>query len=488
MPTISSVPSKTTTSVPALVAALLTAILAFQLNASMLSPVLATMERDLETTAVSIGLSQTAFFASAALFSLFLPRWGDLVGRKRLMLGMLLLTAGGSAIAALAPSVEALGAGRVIQGISGPIVPMALIMLRVQIPDTRRYAKLMALLTAVNGGIAGVDALLGGWLAQTFGYRSVFWVMALVSLIAAVAIWFGTLESRSSEDTKMDWKGVGALVAVLGALYFAFEEAGRLGEANWPIVIGLTVLGVAAFAVFWRIESRVKYPLVAITYLRQRRTWALLSTTLLTMTGVFAVMNGLIPNMAQDPGLGGISAGEVSWWTLTPYALAGLIMGPIAGQLAARFGYKPVLQGGLLLTVVGLASAAFVTSVPEPPALLSVSILIGITYAGICNIILNGLGVVLSPADNQGYLPGMNSGAFNLGAGLSFALLFAINTIAAEQLDAVSGYRFGILTGAVLLLLALGMSTLIPRPADDQAIRDSALAQRSASRANQARA
>ena len=463
-------PRMTTGSVFALVAALLAAICAFQLNASMLSPVLATMERELETTSAQIGLSQTAFFASAALFSLFLPRWGDLIGRRRLMIGILLVTMVGNVIAALAPNAGVLGLSRVIQGISGPIVPMALIMLRVQIPDTRTYAKLMALLTAINGGIAGVDALLGGWLAHAFGFRSVFWVMAVVSLVAAVAIWFGARESRTFEGKKMDWKGVGALVVVLGALYFAFEEAGAVAEANWLLVAGLVALGVIAFAAFWRIENRVQDPLVATAYLKERRTWALLSTTLLTMTGVFAVMNGLIPNLAQDPGLGGISAGEVSWWTLTPYALAGLVIGPVAGQLASRFGYRRVLQSGLLATALGLGAAAFLTSTPGPLVLLSISILIGITYAGVCNIMLNGLGVVLSPIDNRGYLPGMNSGAFNLGAGLSFAILFAINTTVTEQMGAIAGYRFGIMVGAVFLFLALLMSTLIPLPPDDKVV------------------
>ncbi|MCK0114026.1 MFS transporter [Ornithinimicrobium sp. F0845] len=470
MSTVPPTPRRTTGSVPALVAALLAAIFAFQLNASMLSPVLATMERELDTTAAQIGLSQTAFFASAALFSLFLPRWGDLIGRKRLMIGILVLTGVGSVISAVAPNVEVLSLGRIVQGVSGPIVPMALIMLRVQVPDPRRYAKLMAILTAINGGIAGVDALLGGWLAETFGFRSVFWVMAVVAALAVLAIAAGTLESRSPGDTRMDWKGVSALVVVLGSLYFAFDQAGRLAEANWLMVVGLMVLAAVAFAVFWAIETRVEHPLVTTTYLKERRTWALLSTTLLTMTGVFAVMNGLIPNLAQDPALGGISAGEVSWWTLTPYALAGLVMGPIAGQLAARMGYKRVLQGGLVLTTLGLTAAAFLSSNPTPFVLLSISVFIGVTYAGVCNIMLNGLGIVLSPRDNQGYLPGMNSGAFNLGAGLSFALLFAINTFVTNQLDAAAGYRFGILAGAVLLLLALAVSLLIPQPEDDEVV------------------
>lgn len=451
--------------IPALMAALLAAIFAFQLNASMLSPALATMREQLDTTDAQIGVTQTAFFASAALFSLFLPRWGDLVGRKKILLLALGGTTIGCVVAALAPNVAILGVGRVIQGIAGPIVPMALIMLHVQVPDPKRYAKLMAVLTAVNGGIAGVDALAGGWLAGNWGFRSVFWTMAIVCVIAILAVLGGALESRSEERMPMDWVGVFFLVLVLAGLYFSFNEAGKLADANWPLVGVLILVAIVAFVVFWKVEERAEHPLVSTTYMRQRRTWGLLSTTLLTMTGVFAVMNGLVPNLAQDAELGvRLGADVVSFWTLTPYAIAGLVMGPVAGQLAARFGFIRVLQGGLVLSFVGLVVTALLTESLTPVALLVISIIIGITYAGVCNIMLNGLGVVLSPKDNQGYLPGMNSGAFNLGAGLSFAILFAINTVVAQSSGAAAGYRAGILSGAVLMLLALAVSFLIPKP------------------------
>lgn len=111
-------------SVVALMAALMAAIFAFQLNASMLSPALATMRVELNTTDAQIGLTQTVFFTSCAVFSLFLPRLGDLIGRKKVLLGILVLTAIGCVVSALAVNVPMLMAGRVIQGVAGPIVPM----------------------------------------------------------------------------------------------------------------------------------------------------------------------------------------------------------------------------------------------------------------------------------------------------------------------------------------------------------------------------
>lgn len=453
-----------TVGIAGLVLALLSAILAFQLNASMLSPVLATMERELDTTAALIGVTQTAFFTSAALFSLILPRWGDLIGRRKVMVGMLIVTALGSVLAAYSPTVQVLFVARIIQGVSGPIVPMALIMLRAQMTDDNKYAFWMAVLASVNGGIAGVDALAGGWLADAFGYRSVFWVMAVIAALAIVAIQAGTMDTRGEERYRMDWPGSFALVVSLGTILTAFNELGKLGDANVLLIVVLLAIGIAAFAVFWKIENSASAPLVAPVYMKQRRTWGLLLTTVLTMTGIFAIMNGLVPNLAQSESFAGLSAGDVSWVTLTPYALAGLAMGPVSGKLAAKFGYLTVLRAGLIATVAGIFLAMYVVSNPTYALLLIVSLWVGATYAGMCNIMLNGLGVVLSPKDNAGYLPGMNSGAFNIGAGLGFALLFAVNTAVSASMGEASGYRLSMLVGAGVVGLAFLASLLIPRP------------------------
>lgn len=451
-----------TKNVVPLMAALLTAVFAFQLNASMLSPALATMEKELDATSAQIGLTQTAFFTAAALFSLFLPRWGDLIGRRKVLIGMMAVTGLGCLVAAFAPNVTVLFLGRVIQGVAGPTVPLCLIMLRQQVANEKQYALLLGIITSVNGGIGGVDALAGGWLAGHFGFRSIFWVMAVLCVIAVVTVRLATLESTAEETFPMDWKGVAPLAIAIGALLTAFNEAGKIEAANWLLVVALIVIGAIGVIVFWKIEQKVKHPLVTVEYMKQRRTWALLLTTLLTMTGVFAIMNGLVPNLAQDATNGpGISASTVSWWTLTPYALAGLAFGPIAGMLAAKFGYKNVLQVGIGGTLVGVIVAIVLTANPTPLGLLFISLFVGITYAGIANIMLNGLGIVLSPADNQGYLPGMNAGAFNLGAGVSFAILFAVATIFADN---GGGYIAGMVTGAILLVCALATSFLIPRP------------------------
>lgn len=458
--------SATKRSTAAVMTALLVACFAFQLNASMLSPALERMAKELKTTDDVIGLTQTVFFTSAALFSLFLPRLGDMIGRRKLLTGMMALTAVGcvlSALAGMTGSVALLFVGRVIQGVAGPTVPVCLIMLRVAVPDPKRYGTLLGVITAVNGGIAGVDALAGGWLAQNFGFGSVFWTMAVIAVLAAVAVAFLTDESLVPGDHHMDWTGTIALVVAVGALLTIFNELAKLSNANFWLVAGLFLLAAFSAAAFWIQEDSTSQPLVATVYLQSRSTWALLLTTTLTMTGVFAVMNGLVPGLAQDTDYGpGLSPDVVSFWTLTPYAIAGLLMGPVSGTLAGRFGYRKVLRVGLLGTVLGLGAILAISPSATPVLLLAVNVFVGITYAGMSNIMLNGLGVVLSPSDNPGYLPGLNAGAFNLGAGISFAILPAVSVALGSGLD---GFQGAVITGLVLLALAFASSLLIPAPA-----------------------
>lgn len=457
-------------SVGAVMTALLVACFAFQLNASMLSPALVLMEKELNTTAAMIGLTQTVFFTAAALFSLFLPRLGDMIGRRKLLTSMMGLTAVGCVISALAGvtgSVALLFIGRTIQGVAGPTVPLCLIMLRVAVPDPKRYGTLMGVITAINGGIAGVDAIAGGWLSQNFGFDSVFWTMAVIAVIAAFAVRFLTDESTVDQPQPMDWLGTFYLVVAVGSALIAINEIAKLQNANWLVVIGLIIAAAIFFVLFWRQEGNTEHPLVTRHYLSSRSTWALLLTTVLTMTGIFAIMNGIVPSIAQDTKFGaGLGADVVSFWTLTPYALAGLVMGPVAGTLAGRFGYRRVLRYGLIGALISLAILMFTMNGAAAWVLLLVSILAGITYAGTVNIMLNGLGIVLSPSDNPGYLPGLNAGAFNLGAGISFAVLYAVMTSLG---GGYGGHLGAIITGAVLLLLALGTSFLIPKAAGQPA-------------------
>lgn len=451
----------------ALMTALLAACVAFQLNASMLSPALVTMARELHTDEVGTGLSQTAYFTACALFSLFLPRFSDIAGRRRVLLWMLLTMAAGTVLAALAPNILVLDVARVIQGVSGPVVQLSLLTLRSEISDPKRFGTLMGVVTAVNGGVAGVDALAGGWLASAHGFRSVFAVIAVVAVLAAAAVAAGCPESRPSAGTPMDWPGVVPLVISVAALLIAVDQVKEPASADWPLVAALVAAAAAAFAAFWKVEQRSRHPLVRIADLLQRATWAPLLTTLLTLVGVFATVNGVLMSYAQNGQAGfGMGAGRASLLFLTPFALVGWLVGPFTGRIAPVAGYRRTLRWGLLGSVA-VVTAMALAGTGSLPVMVACTVLLGVTYAGVANIVLNLLGVVLAPKDHPGFLPGLISAAFGLGSGLSFALLSAVQVSGSPPGSASpGGYVAAMLTGAAVLAAAFGASFLVPRPAE----------------------
>lgn len=448
-------------SIIVLMSALLVACTAFQLNASMLSPVLVTIAKELHTNDAVVGLSQTAFFTAAALFSLFLPRLSDIIGRKKVLSWMLIIMTLGTMLAAIAPDISVLYIARIIQGVSGPVVPLCLLMLRHEISDPKKYGMLMGVVTAVNGGIAGIDAFLGGVLAANFGFRSVFWVITAIAALASFCVASLAPESRPSAGTKMDWTGVLLLVASLTGLLLALNEAGKPDRVSWLMVGVLVIFSLTSFIIFYKLETRLTQPLVTITHLKQRSTWALLLTTTLAMTGIFAIINGLVMSWAQNKDAGfALEADLASVMLLTPYALVGWLIGPFSGRLAGGIGYNTVLRIGLTGSIISIILMMFF-GLNSLTMLVASAVLTGITYAGISNIMLNGLGIVLSPENNPGFLPGMNAGAFNLGAGLSFAILPAVQIISGTSR---AGYFNGMLVGLIITIMALLSSLMIPEP------------------------
>ena len=454
-------------SVVALLTALLAACVAFQLNASMLSPVLITIGQELQADEALVGLTQTAFFTAAALFSLFLPRLSDMKGRRKVLSFMLLIMTLGTVLAALAPNIETLFIARVIQGVSGPVVPICLLMLHSEIKDVKLYATLMGVITAVNGGIAGIDAIAGGLIATYFGFRAVFWTIAVVAAIGTFMVWKFAPESKPSEGQKMDWMGVILIVFALALMLNALNKAAAIGNINVVEVSLCAVGSIIAFILFVFVEKTKKEPLVAVEHLKRRATWSIILTTTLTMTGIFAVVNGLAMSLAQNMQAGfGLTPDVAALYLLTPYALIGWVVGPFSGRMAPIMGYTNVLRLGLIGSIIAIAIILF-WGLTSLLGLIVGVVLLGITYAGCANIILNGLGIVLSPKENPGFLPGMNAGAFNLGAGLSFAILPAIMIInQPSDPTSTNGYFSGIVVGLIITIIALVASFMIPRPKD----------------------
>lgn len=159
-----------------------------------------------------------------------------------------------------------------------------------------------------------------------------------------------------------------------------------------------------------------------------------------------------------------MSATTASLLFMAPYALVGWLIGPFAGRIAPRYGYKRMLQVGLLSSAVVLI-ALVLFGLSNPWVFGILVLLLGVTHAGITNDMLNGLGTLLSPASTPGLLPGLNGASFGIGAGLSFTVLGqAITSGSAVGATSTAGYVNAIWLGVGIVGLAFLVTFLLPKP------------------------
>jgi DHA1 family bicyclomycin/chloramphenicol resistance-like MFS transporter len=184
----------------ALVLGLLSAVGPFAID--MYLPAMPALGADLQAGVAQVQASLTAFFASFAVAQMVYGPASDRWGRKRpLLLGLALFLAG-SVGCALAPDIGSLVAFRFLQG-AGAAAPMVIPRAIVRDLHTgEEAARLTSLLMLVFSVSPILAPLSGSAVSAAFGWRAVFWAVAL---IAVAGMWLGGVqlpETRSVAERR----------------------------------------------------------------------------------------------------------------------------------------------------------------------------------------------------------------------------------------------------------------------------------------------
>jgi MFS family permease len=315
-------------------------VAAFALLQSLVIPVLTTVQHELHTTQSAATWVLTAYLLSASIMTPILGRVGDMIGKERVFVATLVALAVGSLLAAVASSIGVLIVARVIQGIAGGMVPVAFGIIRDEFPAGKVTGAVGALasLTAVG---AGLGIVLAGPIVDGLGYRWLFWLPMILTVVAAVSAVLFVPESPVRSPGRISWLSAALLSAWLVALLVALSNAPEWGWASGR-VIGLLAGAVVLAAGWVAAELRAATPLIDMKMMRRTAVWTNNLVALLIGVGMYATF-AFLPEFVQTPSAAGYGFGASitrSGLMLLPSAITMFAVGVFAGRLARKLGAR----------------------------------------------------------------------------------------------------------------------------------------------------
>ena len=230
---------------PAVVLVVLSTVtVSYTLVLSMVNPALEPLRVSFHASQAGISWVLTAYLLSSAVLTPFLGRVGDQLGKHRLIVAAAALLAAGSVVAATAPDLGVLLAGRAMQGAGGAILPLAFGILRELLPE-ERVGPAVGMLAALSSVGAGLGILVAGPIVSGLGIRWLFWVPAIANGIVALLLWLTVPASRSRASGGLNWLAAAAMCAALVCLLLTLSTGATWG---WGSVNTTALLGVAVLA------------------------------------------------------------------------------------------------------------------------------------------------------------------------------------------------------------------------------------------------
>jgi len=336
------------------------AVLAVGLDVTVLSVALPTL-----ATALKASESDLQWFSSAYALVLaagMLPAGvlGDRFGRKRILIGALVLFGAGSIACAYSTTPTEFIAGRVLLGAAGAaVVVMALSVMTVLFSEEER-PRAVGVWSAANFLALPVGPIFGGWLLTNYWWGWIFLMNVPVALIGIVAVVALVPESRAAKKPALDPLGMVLACGGLAGVTYGLIELGRNGWTDGPS-IAIAAAGVAVVAGFfvWErwLTARNAGPLIDISLFAERGfTWGVILAALGGLA-LFGLVFGL-PQFFQ--GVLGLDP-EASGVRLLP-VIGGLIVGAVpADRIAERIGPKITVAIGFAVITAALVVGATTT-------------------------------------------------------------------------------------------------------------------------------
>jgi EmrB/QacA subfamily drug resistance transporter len=454
--------SRTTKASPRIIFAVLAAATAsISLLQSLVTPVLPTIQSDLHTSPSTVTWVITAWLLTASVATPLLGRVGDMAGKERTLLVALGAIAIGSALAAAAPTIWVLIAGRVLQGVGAAVFPLTFAVIRDEFPPERVPSAVGAIAAVIaTGGGAGV--VLAGPVVNLLSWRWLFWIPA----IAATVIWLLVLRFVPESPVRTPGRlNLGAALLMSGWLVSLLVPVTKGHAWGWysPATIGLLVLAAVLFAGWVRVEARSSNPLIDMRMMRLPAVWTTNLVALLFGAAMFTTY-AFLPIFMQTPTAAGYGFGSSvtgAGLLLLPMLVGMAAVGFMSGSLTAVISSKSQLVTGATLLMLSCGWLVFMHDTRWAVSLAAgvSGIGMGLAFSSMVNLVVSGV-----PPHQTGVASGMNTNLRTIGGSIGTAVVSSL--ISARLLpsgvpvEAGFTHAFILMTG--LAAVAVGAAVLVP--------------------------
>jgi EmrB/QacA subfamily drug resistance transporter len=304
--------------------------------------------RDLGASVTSLQWSLTSYLVTAAALLLLSGALADRFGRRRVLVVGLVVMLLSSVLCAVAPSVGALIAARVVQGAGAAlVVPSSLALLNgtLRVSDRARGIGIWAGL-ATLGTTLGPYA--GGWLVDHASWR---WVFLLnLPLIVAALLALQRVPENSDARRPLSLDVFGALLAVIGlaSVIYALTAGSASGWLSARVLVAAAV-GIISLAALLPVERRLRAPMLRLSLFASRQFDAINITTVVFYGALSAAGYLLVLQCELQLGYSAAQAGAA----LIPSSAVFLAVSPLSGALVSRVGPRWLMVSGILTVAAG---------------------------------------------------------------------------------------------------------------------------------------
>lgn len=329
-----------------LTATILASGMAF-LDGSVVNIAIPTIQAKLNATITGIQWIVNGYMLMLSSLILISGALGDRFGRKRVFsigIGVFITT---SFLCSIAQTITQLEIFRALQGIGGAMmVPGSLSIINIAFEEKVR-GRAIGLWSGFAGGVSALGPLVGGWLVQSLGWPSIFYINIPLGLIALFLTFKYVPETRNNESTKLDLLGTVLIFLSLLGICYGLISVSDLGWSNPKIIISL-LIGVLAFIFFIFTEKRAKDPLVPFRIFKSSLVTGANLATLFLYFALSGVIFFLVLNFQQvqhySPLLAGLG--------MLPTVLLITFLSGSGGTIADKLGPRlPMILGPLIVSI-----------------------------------------------------------------------------------------------------------------------------------------